>query len=82
MYSVSADILGAVIEAIAGQSFGSFLKQEIFDPLGMVDTGFYVPPEKTDRFAEAFRYDQQQGKLVHYEDLHLCVGDWLSGACL
>ncbi len=78
MYSVSADILGAVIEAIAGQSFGSFLKQEIFDPLGMVDTGFYVPPEKTDRFAEASRYDQQQGKLVHYEDLHLCVGDWLS----
>ena len=50
---MSADILGAVIEVVSGKRFGEFLKERIFEPLGMVDTGFFVPPEKQSRLADA-----------------------------
>ena len=50
-YSIAADVLGRLIEVASGQSFDMFLAEEIFQPLGMHDTGFYVPEEKIDRFA-------------------------------
>ncbi len=50
-YSVSADILARLVEIWSGQSFISFLKERIFEPLGMKDTDFYVPEAKQDRFA-------------------------------
>ncbi len=50
-YSVGMDVLGRLVEVVSGMSFGEFLKQRIFDPLGMVDTGFHVPADKLDRFA-------------------------------
>jgi CubicO group peptidase (beta-lactamase class C family) len=50
-YSVGMDVMGALIEELAGMTFGDFLQQRIFDPLGMEDTGFMVPEEKLDRFA-------------------------------
>ena len=46
MYGFSADILGAVVEAVSGKKFGVFLQEELFTPLGMTDTGFFVPEEK------------------------------------
>lgn len=49
-YSVGMDVLGRLVEVIAGQSFRSFLKQRIFEPLDMVDTDFYVPNNKLNRF--------------------------------
>ena len=55
MYGTSADILGAVIEVISGRKFGDFLREELFEPLGMVDTDFYVPEEKLCRFAENYQ---------------------------
>ena len=42
MYGFSADILGAVVEAVSGRKFGQFLWEEIFEPLGMKDTGFFL----------------------------------------
>lgn len=57
-YGVSADILGAVIEVITGKTLGEFMKEEIFDPLGMTDTGFYVPDEKKNRLAK--RYEETE----------------------
>lgn len=39
-------MLGAVVEAAAGMTFGEFLKKNIFEPLEMKDTGFFVPEEK------------------------------------
>ncbi len=54
MYGTSADILGAVIEEISGIPYGQFLRRELFDPLGMADTGFYVPGEKRSRLAEVY----------------------------
>ena len=55
MYGTSADVLGAVIEAASGMRLSRFLKQELFDPLDMKDTDFYVPDEKKKRFAELYR---------------------------
>ncbi|MCY4617334.1 MAG: serine hydrolase [Chloroflexi bacterium] len=50
-YGVSTDVCGYLVEAISGQRFDEYLQEHIFDPLGMEDTGFDVPPEKIDRFA-------------------------------
>lgn len=49
-YHLGADVLGVLVSRVAGQPFGAFLAERIFEPLGMVDTGFSVPPEKLDRF--------------------------------
>lgn len=54
MYGTSADILGAVIEQVSGMRFGEFLRQELFEPLHMTDTAFYVPTEKQPRLAEVY----------------------------
>jgi len=48
-YSISADVLGRLIEVVSSQGFDQFLADRIFKPLKMVDTDFYVPPEKVDR---------------------------------
>ncbi len=50
-YGVSTDVCGYLVQAISGQRFDEYLQEHIFAPLGMVDTGFHVPPEKLDRFA-------------------------------
>ncbi len=54
-YSVSTDVLGYLVEVLSGQSFDQFLRERILEPLGMVDTGFSVPPEKVDRFAANYQ---------------------------
>jgi CubicO group peptidase (beta-lactamase class C family) len=54
-YGYSADILGAVIEKVCGMSFGDFLQENIFDPLGMNDTDFYVPADKQSRLSNVYR---------------------------
>ncbi|MEH6525114.1 MAG: serine hydrolase domain-containing protein [Sneathiella sp.] len=51
-YSHSTDVLGRVIEVVSGKRLDQFLKKEILDPLGMVDTAFYVAGEKRDRIVE------------------------------
>ena len=45
-YGTSADILGAVIEVVSGKRLSEFMREEIFEPLGMKDTAFWVPKEK------------------------------------
>lgn len=56
-YGMSADVMGAVIEIVSGMKFGEFLKKNIFDPLGMNDTGFFVPEEKQSRLAKVYQAD-------------------------
>ena len=53
-YSMATDVLGRLVEVVSGQGFGEFLQQRIFGPLEMVDTAFWVPPEKRDRFAALY----------------------------
>ena len=49
-YSVATDVCARLVEVMSGMKFDAFLKQRIFAPLGMVDTDFWVPPEKAERF--------------------------------
>ena len=53
-YSVSADVLGRLVEVLSGQTFDAFLRERIFGPLGMSDTGFLVPDSKRDRVAPTY----------------------------
>ena len=55
IYGYNTDILGAVIEKASGMDLSSFLKKEIFEPLGMDDTHFYLPEEKRGRLATVYR---------------------------
>ena len=55
MYSYSTDVCGYLVEAISGKSFDEYLREVIFEPLGMKDTAFFVPPEKHDRLAAGYR---------------------------
>jgi len=54
-YSASADVLGAVIEVVSGMPLADFLEQELFAPLGMKDTSFWVPDEKQPRLARTYQ---------------------------
>jgi CubicO group peptidase (beta-lactamase class C family) len=62
-YGVNQDVQGAVIERVTGKTFGAFLKERIFRPLGMKDTGFDVPPEKMSRLAKTYKHGPN-GKFV------------------
>jgi CubicO group peptidase (beta-lactamase class C family) len=55
-YGYSTDVLGCLVERITGMTLGAFFKQHIFDPLGMDDTGFYIPEEKLSRAAQGYDY--------------------------
>jgi len=54
-YSLSADIEGYLIEKLSGMTLSEFMRRRIFEPLGMKDTGFYVPREKRDRLATLYK---------------------------
>jgi CubicO group peptidase (beta-lactamase class C family) len=69
MYHVSGDVLGALIARISGQSLGTFMRDRIFDPLGMKDTGFHVPPEKIDRLPAFYFFNHQTNKLDFFDDV-------------
>ena len=73
-YSTCADVLGAVIEVASGKPFEDFLQNELFIPLGMKDTAFYVPEEKRSRFVTC--YKRIPGGLEPFAQLHLAVGDY------
>ncbi|HKQ12139.1 MAG TPA: serine hydrolase domain-containing protein [Steroidobacteraceae bacterium] len=64
-YSVSVDVQGYLVEKLSGQPFAEFLKQRIFDPLGMKDTAFYVPAEKLNRFVSFYTYDKDRKFISH-----------------
>ena len=53
-YSLATDVLGVVVEAVSGRSLGDFFADRIFGPLGMVDTAFWVPPDKRPRLAALY----------------------------
>lgn len=58
-YGYSADILGGIIQVVSKKSLGTFLKEEIFEPLGMEDTGFMIDVSKKERLAMCFTEEQQ-----------------------
>lgn len=62
-YGISADILAAVVEVASGMKYSDFLKKNIFEPLGMNDTDFYVPKEKQNRLAKIYEISERKLKL-------------------
>ena len=53
-YSVATDVLGRLVEIVSGETLDKFFQERIFDPLGMVDTGFTLPTEKKSRFTMCY----------------------------
>ncbi|WP_379127362.1 serine hydrolase domain-containing protein [Paenibacillus sp. sgz500958] len=72
-YGTSADVLGAIVESVSGVRYGEFLNKEIFKPLGMKDTGFWLSQEQRARLAKTYQ-DDGEGGLKLYADSHLGIG--------
>ena len=66
-YSVGMDVLGRLVEVVSGKSFREFLRERVFEPLGMRDTDFYVPDEKLSRFAANYG-PTPDGKMTLVDD--------------
>ena len=72
-YSLSHDVLAAVIEVISGRSFGEYIKNEILLPLGMTETGFSVPTGCESRIVQPYKVDPETGAfskapfVCHYQ---------------
>jgi CubicO group peptidase (beta-lactamase class C family) len=66
-YSAGVDVQGYLVEQLSGQPLGEFLQDRIFAPLGMVDTAFYVPDEKTSRVAAMHAVTRDSGLTPSYE---------------
>ena len=59
----NTDVCGALVEKISGMPFEEYLRQKIFSPLGMVDTAFWVPPNKRHRFADVYSENPNPAKI-------------------
>jgi CubicO group peptidase (beta-lactamase class C family) len=68
MYHTGSDILGVLIARASGMSLGSFLKERIFEPLGMEDTSFSVLEAKLGRLATCYQGDPASGRLAVYDE--------------
>lgn len=63
-YSIGVDIQGYIVQQLTGMAYGEFLRQRLFEPLGMMDTRFYVRPEDRERFAEVHYWDTERERLA------------------
>jgi CubicO group peptidase (beta-lactamase class C family) len=68
VYSVGPDVQARLVEVLSGMPFDEFLQKRLFDPLGMKDAGFWVPPEKVNRLATV--YWAKDGKLLPLDAAH------------
>jgi CubicO group peptidase (beta-lactamase class C family) len=70
LYHTGSDIAGVLIARAAGMPFADFLAERIFVPLGMDDTGFFVPEAKVGRLATSYMIDRESGATVVYDAAH------------
>jgi CubicO group peptidase (beta-lactamase class C family) len=68
-YSISIDIQGALVEKMSGMKFGDYLEKNIFGPLGMKDTGFWLTEADKPRFATVYQRNTESGKLEEFPDV-------------
>ncbi len=73
LYHMSAEILGVLIARVSGKPLGSFLREHIFEPLAMHDTGFCVPTAKLHRLPTCYGVDMITGRRVVLDEAD---GDW------
>ncbi|OEK03995.1 serine hydrolase domain-containing protein [Roseivirga misakiensis] len=71
-YGLSMDVLGRIVEVVSGTTLDKYFKANIFDPLGMKDTYFYLPKEKFDRLVGV--YTNATGKWQTVEELGMTAG--------
>ena len=64
-YSVSTDVLGAVVQRLSGQGLGDYFRQHIFAPLKMDDTFFAVPADKTERLTDCHTFVPGKGRVLY-----------------
>jgi CubicO group peptidase (beta-lactamase class C family) len=74
MYNTGADVLGVLIARASGQPLETFLRERIFEPLGMKDTSFSVPETSLDRLATSYWSDFASGRLTVYDEAR--GGQW------
>ncbi|MGW7481339.1 serine hydrolase domain-containing protein [Nonomuraea muscovyensis] len=67
-YHTGSDVLGVLIARVAGQSFEAFLRERIFEPLGMKDTGFHVPEDRIHRLPVSYAHDPATGELTVWDE--------------
>lgn len=67
-YSVAVDIQGYIVQKLSGQKFGDYLKANIFTPLGMNDTAFFVSEANKPRFTDVYRWDKDANALLANAD--------------
>ncbi|WP_227872006.1 serine hydrolase domain-containing protein [Paenibacillus albus] len=67
-YHISNDLLGVLVSRVSGQTFEKFLRERIFEPIGMKDTGFHVPAEKIDRLPPLYAPDPQTGEFHVWDE--------------
>jgi len=63
-YGLCHEVLGAVIEVVSGMSFGDYIEENIFAPLGIKESGFWVPDEHKDRIVPQYNYDLATGAIT------------------
>ena len=73
LYSESSSVLGRLVEVWSGQPFDQFLRERIFEPLGMVDTGFWVEPERLDRLTTVYASDGGGLRPIEIEEIPFTV---------
>jgi CubicO group peptidase (beta-lactamase class C family) len=62
-YSTAVDVQGYIVQKLSGKPLGQYLQDELFSPLGMTDTGFFVPDDQRDRFSDVFTPNAETGEL-------------------
>ncbi len=63
-YSVATDVCGRLVEVMSSEPFPEYLRRHVFEPLGMLDTGFHVPPVERDRFAACYQRVSREAVLL------------------
>ncbi len=76
MYNTGAQVLGILLERAGGQPLEALLRDRLFGPLGMVDTGFSVPPDRLGRFTTAYAPDPKPGVTEVINVLDPIEGSW------
>ncbi|HEV2081061.1 MAG TPA: serine hydrolase domain-containing protein [Brevundimonas sp.] len=74
-YSVASDLQGAIVERLAGASLGEVFRRRIFEPLGMVDTGFHVPSDQLHRLTGIYR-GGADGLVEATTAFDMPINDW------
>ncbi|WP_433250734.1 serine hydrolase domain-containing protein [Streptosporangium sp. CA-135522] len=67
-YHISHDVLGVLVARVSGQSFETFLRERVLEPLGMKDTSFHVPADQIDRLPPSYAPDPQSGEFVVWDE--------------